>query len=363
MKTTYKLLTILLFLALLLAPVTSASAQGLSIGLREGRVIFGDNYVLSEGETLDGDLVVFGGNVTIEEGAIVKGSVALFGGNASVAEGAKINGDVAMFGGNLQIDGKVNGDVAMLGGDASLGGSAMIGGDVSMVGGNVERAEGAEITGDIVNEVESPTVVIPSLPLNVTPPEIPDPNVRINVDPFWNFFGDLGEAVGTAIILAGIAMLASLFLQPQMERVGGVVISQPLVAGGFGLLTVVLAPFALVILAVTIILSPVAFLGVVVLALAWLFGMIALGQEVGERMTQSFHLTWSAPLVAGAGTLVLMLATNLLGLVPCFGWLAPFLLGLVGIGGVAVALLNTRKLQPVAATVVPLDNEPLPPAS
>jgi hypothetical protein len=147
-----------------------------------------------------------------------------------------------------------------------------------------------------------------------------------------------------------------------MERVSDVVISQPLVAGGFGLLTVVLAPFALVILAVTLILSPVAFLGVVVLALAWLFGVIALGQEVGERLTQSFHLTWSAPLVAGLGTLLLVLATNLLGLVPCFGWMAPFLLGLVGIGGVAVALLNTRKPQVVTAVAAPVD-EVLPPAS
>jgi cytoskeletal protein CcmA (bactofilin family) len=362
MKTTYKFLTILLFLALLLAPVTSASAQGLAVGFREGRVIFGDNYVLSAGETLAGDLVVFGGNVTIEDGAIVEGSVALFGGNASVAEGARIDGDVAMFGGSLQMNGKVNGDVAMLGGDASLGETAFVDGDVSMVGGKLERAEGAEISGDIVNEVKSPTVVIPSLPLNVTSPEVPDPNVRINIDPFWNFFGSLSEAVGVAILLAGIAALASLFLQPQMERVSDVVISQPLVAGGFGLLTVVLAPFALVILAVTLILSPVAFLGVVVLALAWLFGVIALGQEVGERLTQSFHLTWSAPLVAGLGTLLLVLATNLLGLVPCFGWMAPFLLGLVGIGGVAVALLNTRKPQVVTAVAAPVD-EVLPPAS
>lgn len=362
MKTIFKSLTILLFLALLLAPAAPASAQGLSVGLREGRVIFGDNYVLAEGETLDGDLVVFGGNVTLEEGSVVKGSMALFGGNASVAEDASIQGDIAMFGGNLKMDGKVSGDVAMLGGDTSLGETAVVDGDVNMVGGNLERAEGAEIAGEVVTEVESPTVVIPSLPLNANPPEGTDPNFKINIDPFWNFFGDLGQAVGMAIVMAGIAMLASLFLQPQMERVSGAVVSQPLVAGGFGLLAAVLVPISLFIIALTLILAPVSVLGIFALALAWMFGLIALGQEVGERLTQSFHLTWSPPLVAGAGTFALLLVSNLLGLVPCIGWLVPALVGLVGLGGVAVALLNARK-PALAAVSAPVGDDPLPPAS
>ncbi|MFZ5880373.1 MAG: hypothetical protein ACOY0R_13470 [Chloroflexota bacterium] len=357
MKINLKFPIILLLLALLLAPAVPASAQGLAAGLREGRVVFGDNYVLSEGETLDGDLVVFGGNVTIEENAVVNGSLALFGGNASVGEGAKINGDVALFGGNLHMNGKLYGDLAMLGGDASLDESALVDGDVSMVGGELERAEGAKITGDIANEVESPTVVIPSLPLTATPPEVPDPNVRINVDPFWNFFGNLGQAVGVAVIMAGIAMLASLFLQPQMERVGGAIASEPLMAGGFGLLAIATT----VIMVVTIILIPVSLLMIfVVFPLAWMFGMIAFGQEVGERLTRAFHLTWNAPLVAGAGTFVLMLGTGLLGLFPCVGWMIPALAGLVGLGGVTLTLVNSRKS---ALAAVPVPAEPLPPAS
>lgn len=357
MKTTLKFLTILLFVALLLAPAAPASAQGLAVGLREGRVIFGENFVLAGGETLNGDLVVFGGNVTLEKGAVVKGSMALFGGNASVAEGAKINGDLAMFGGNLQLDGKVYGDVAMLGGAAALGETALVDGDVSMVGGNLERAEGAEIMGDVVNEVESPTVVIPSLPLTSTPPEGADPNFKINLDPFWNFFGELGQAVGMAIIMAGIAMLASLFLQPQMERVGSAITSEPLMAGGYGLLAVVTT----FIMAVTIILIPVSLLMIfVVIPLAWMFGMIAFGQEVGERLTRAFHLVWNAPLSAGTGTFVLMLATGLLGLFPCVGWMIPALAGLIGLGGVTLTLVNSRKLQPVAAAAAPVD-EALPP--
>mgnify|MGYP000845339381 FL=1 len=362
MKMISKMLTRLLLLALMLAPAMSASAQGLGDSLSEGKVVFGDNFVLSKGQTLGGDLVVFGGNVTIEEGATVKGSLALFGGNASVAKGAEINGDVALFGGNLKMDGTVNGNLAMMGGDVSLGETALVDGDVSTVGGQINRAEGSKVMGDIVNDVETPTINIPAVPFGPSAPVAPQPNIKVNFNPVWDFLNSVGSAFGMAIILAGLAMLASLFLQPQMERVSGAIVTQPLVAGGFGLLTMVLAPLSLLVLAVTLILSPVAFLGVVVLALAWLFGIIALGHEVGDRLAQSFHLTWSTPLVAGAGPFALVLATNLVGMIPCLGWLAPFLIGLIGLGGVALTVLNSRQLTPVPVAVS-TTNEPLPPAS
>lgn len=358
MKTIQKILTTLLFLALLLAPTASASAQGLASGLREGRVVFGNNYLLAAGETLNGDLVVFGGNVTIEEGAVVEGSMALFGGNASVDKDARIEGDVAMFGGNLNLDGKIDGDVAMLGGAAALGKTAVVDGNLSLVGGDVDQAEGAEVMGEIIREADSPTVVIPALPGSTNSPDASDPNMNIDFNPFWDFFSSVGQAFGMAIV----AVLASLFLQPQMERVSGSILSQPLLAGGFGLLTVVLAPISLGILALTLILAPVSLVGLFVLALAWMFGLIALGQEVGERLTQAFHLTWNAPLVAGAGTFVLMLVSKLLTFVPCVGWMIPALVSLVGLGGVALTILNSR--QPMLSTVpVPARDEPLPPAS
>jgi cytoskeletal protein CcmA (bactofilin family) len=351
----YKFLTGLLLLALMLLPAASASAQGLAGGLADGKVIFGDDFVLAEGQTLGGDLVVFGGNVTIEKDAVVEGSLAVIGGNASVAEGASINGDVAMIGGNLETGGTVNGDLAMVGGNATLDKTALVDGDISTVGGSIEQAEGAEVTGDIVDDVKTPTIILPTSPQELTSPEMPHPNMEINYNPFSGILGVFGQA----FVLSIIAVLVSLFLQPQMERVSGAITSQPLVAGGFGLLTVALAPFALVILAVTIILSPVAFLGVILLALAWMFGMIALGQEVGERFTRSINQSWSAPLVAGAGTFVLVLVVGMVGLVPCFGWLAPFLVGLIGIGGVALVLLKSGKPQQAAT----ISSEPLPPAS
>jgi len=154
-------------------------------------------------------------------------------------------------------------------------------------------------------------------------------------------------------------MLLTLFLQPQLERVSDAILRQPVVAGGFGLLTAVLAPFVLLILVVTIILIPVAFLALVVLPLAWLFGMIALGQEVGDRFAKAVNQTWAPVLATGVGTFGLMLVGGYIGMIPCVGWLLPFLIGIVAIGGVIMTMFGTRSA-PGTMAVQPVE---VPPAS
>src|SRR5512138_3808973 len=71
----YRMFTGLLLILLLLAPAAPAYAREAAGATRDGKVIFGEDYVLKDGETLDGDLVVFGGNVSLESGSVVRGSV------------------------------------------------------------------------------------------------------------------------------------------------------------------------------------------------------------------------------------------------------------------------------------------------
>jgi hypothetical protein len=165
------------------------------------------------------------------------------------------------------------------------------------------------------------------------------------------------QVVASALGIGLLAMLGSLFLQPQIERVSQAIVKQPVIAGSFGLLTVVLAPFALAILALTIILIPVVILAAAGLAIAWLFGVIAIGYEVGERFTKAINQTWAVPLVAGFGTLLLMLVIGGIGMVPCVGWLAPFLVALLGIGGVVLTVFGTRSYPLVAPTPAPPSDE------
>lgn len=336
MKT--KLFFVLAILSLLLVAAAPLSAGG---PLDGGPVIFGGNYTLASGDTLNGDLVVFGGNVTIEADAQVKGSIVIFGGTVS-------------------LDGTMTGDLVLIGGVGSMGAKSIIEGDLVTVGGSVSRAEGSRVEGQIRTE---PTIEIPAPTIPQTPAVPQTPNLpakpQITFDPIGKALGVLERAV----LLAALALLLSLFLRPQMERVAQTVVRQTLAAGGVGLLTVLVFPLLLVFMAVTIILILGIPFAILALVLVWLFGIVSLGMEVGERFTRAINQVWSPVLTAGFGTFLLALVVGGIGLAPCIGWLAPFLVGVTGVGAVLLAWIGSRANPPRAAAPAPGPDEALPPAS
>lgn len=312
-----KVIYVLALLTLLLLPVHSTYAWN---GSLDGRVVVGQGFTLKSGETMDGDLVVIGGEVTIENNATV-------------------NGDVVLIGGSLKLDGKVTGSTVVIGGVAAMGATSQVGGDMVTVGGSLQRVEGAEIGGSIVTNL-SPTITIPPLPIN--PPSAPQtpkvPQFEINTSPFGNVISILAQA----ILISILAMALMLFLHPQLDRVAQTIVAQPFMAGTVGLLTAMFAPIALVILVVTLILIPVALAGIFLLVLAWLFGVIAIGVEFGDRFTKAIHQSWAPVLSAGFGTFILMLIVGTVNTVPCIGWLASVIVGLVGTGAVMMTMFGTR---------------------
>ncbi len=336
MKSIFRITAILFLLAMLWVPTANAQAKGLF----DGKVIFGDDFVLESDQTIEGDLVVFGGDVTIEENATVNGTVVVFGG--TITQAGEVRKDIVIFGG--QID---------------LGETAVVQGDVITIGGQIDQAAGAVIRGEIVENVPAPTIDIPDQPVNPDGdgrpirPVIQHPEVILN--PFMNVMG----VIGNAIVVAALAMLLALFLQPQIEKVGQTIITQPFMSGSIGLLTVALSPFVLLILVITILLIPVAMLSVLLLMLVWLFGTIALGQEVGERFAKSINQTWTPVATIGVGTFLLMFVGGFIGLVPCVGWLVPLVVGFVAIGGVVMTWLGMRSSR--NAPLVP-PAAPIPPA-
>ena len=318
-----KLLFALSILALLLIPIAPVYAF---TGNLDGRVVFGQSFTLHSGETLDGDLVVFGGEATIEENATVKGNVVIIGGS-------------------LVMDGSATGDAVVIGGMMTMGDKSSVAGNVTTVGGSLQRAAGAQVGGQIVTNVPSPNLQTPATP------SVPAPQPRISsaFNPILQAFG----VFGTAIVFAMLAMLLAIFLHTQLDRVAQALVAEPIIAGGIGMLTAFVSPIALVILVVimvvTLILIPIAVLAVVVWAilivLAWLFGIFALGLEVGERFTKAIHQTWAPVLSAGFGTFLLMFVVGAFGMIPCIGWIAEFLVGMVGIGAVVMTTFGTRSMR------------------
>jgi len=331
MKKTFNFFTLFILLTLLLVPTSSVYAQGPGPN-GEGQVIFGSNFTLESDDTFEGDLVVFGGNVIIEEDA-------------------SLNGDLVVIGGTITSNGETSGSVIVVGGQVILEEAALVTGDVVTIGGQLERAEGAKIEGDVVNNV-APNITFPNGRIPPTVPDVPGvpdvapPNIHIDYNPFAEFFGTIFWAVGAA----AFSMLLALFWQPQIERTGKAIISQPLMTGAIGLLSV----FVATILLLTI-LPPI------ILAFAWFFGIVAMGLEVGERFTKAINQVWSPVLTIGFGTFLLVLVGGIIGLIPCLGGIFLFLLGMVGIGASVITLFGTRPIQVPGMTIYTPPTDPTTP--
>lgn len=328
----HKLLTLLLLIAVLALPASPAYAQG--TGTEDGKVIFGSNFTLESGDTFDGDLVVFGGNVTVEEDA-------------------DLNGNLVIFGGTVASDGNVSGDVVIIGGQVELEENAVVDGNLVTIGGQVDQAEGAVVKGDVVNNVP-PEIDIPSgvgrVPPEIVTPDVPRPNFDFNFNPAMQFF----QVFSWAVIIAAFAMLLMLFWQAPIERAGNTIVSQPLMSGAIGLVAVVVG----ILFALTIV-PPI------VVAFAWLFGIVAMGREVGERFANAINQRWTPVITAGTGTFLLMIVGGAIGTIPCLGGLMLFLLGLLGVGGAISTWFNLQPaLRPSVPTYTPpTDTGEVPPVS
>lgn len=337
MKRKIQFLTLIMLLALLLVPTGAVFAQG--PGPTDGEVLFGENVTIESGETFEGDLVVFGGNVTIESDA-------------------ELIGSLVVFGGTVESDGTVDGDIVIIGGQVLLEEDALVSGDVVTVGGQLQREEGAVIEGEVINNVQ-PDIEIPGgqIPPVVIPPDVPNPVVRVGFNPFWEF----AQAVGSSLLMAFLAMLVTLFFQDRLSRVSQAAVSQPLMTSSIGLLSIV----ALILIGLTIILLPVAVLGLIPLAFAWLFGVVALGQEIGDRFAKAVQKDWTPTITASLGTFVLvfLLASvqslnDFLPLLVCITWILPALVGLLAIGSVVITRFGARPIQSAAITTYNPPSDP-----
>lgn len=288
-------------------------------------------------QTQDGDKLVLGGNYVLESGEVLNGSLIVLGGNAQIREGATVDGDIVVLGGALSIDGLANRDVFILAGLGELGSTAVVRGDVTSVSGNLRLDPGAQVEGRLNENVTSP-VPLP-LPGNVEIPSVTPPVVVHDGLSIWDglFF------LFRSFMWAALAILVVLFFPKNTKRTADTVVSSTVVAGGLGILTALVAPIILVVVAITIIGLPVSLLAALVLGVAWAFGMVVIGVETGNRLGRFANQEWALPVSAGIGTFLVTVVVNGIGeVIPCVGWLVPLLVGSVGLGAVLLTVFGTR---------------------
>jgi hypothetical protein len=310
-----------------------------------------------QGQTVSGDQLVVGDNYTLKKGQTLNGNLVILGGNGIVESGAVINGDISLIGGNLDFAGQVNGSIAFIGGNVTLRSGSTVRGDINAMGGNLEGEQLATITGQVRRM--TPRAMLFNLDQGAE--NIPRRGLLTSMgDLLGSFLSRMLQTLGMAVL----ALLLGLLIPKPLKRVSDSFTAQPWLSLGVGLLSLIILPFILVLLSITIILIPVTLLAFFVLAVAVVFGWLAVGYWVGERMAAMFKTDWAEAVSAGLGTLVLGIAAWLIGYVPCIGWLTVPLIASVGLGGVILSRFGMQtytERYPAAHAPVTYPAPPIPP--
>jgi cytoskeletal protein CcmA (bactofilin family) len=298
-----KTLALLILIPLLLIGCTVIPPQNNS---DDGTLIIGEVYTLESGKTVYGNLVVIGSSFTMEEGA-------------------QVLGDVSLIGSTTQIGGQVNGDVFAFAGSSTLESSGVIHGDLNQVFHKLNQRDGSTITGEI-STFSSPQTF----------------------QPFWNgfnlimpFFANPEKVVKSRLILSAVfvflACLIAYLLPKPTRNVMRTIQNQVGVSWGVGFVITLVSPVVIVVLAITICLSPFALVLLVIWMVAALFGWIAMAALLGELLNRWFYLKMNLVLQSLTGGFLIALLVSLITLIPIVGFLLAILLGCYGLGGVVIS--------------------------
>lgn len=291
------------------------------------------------------------------------------GGRINVAEGEVANQDIIMMGGRVQIDGEARRDVVVMGGNlvvngeavdvVNIGGSMRLGpdarikGDVVNVGGALNRSPGAQIDGEVVN------VGITGLD-GIGVPWVPG---AMAWGDWWGFtpFHMMWRTTQLVYwLLLGLLVVA--LTGDRVSASAHAIAREPLRLGLIGLLGF----FALLLLCVFFLILSFLLIGIpffLALSLLWvaayIFGMVAVFQVVGQGVLRALGKRDSAQLglvVAGA------LALCVLRYFPFFGGLLWWIAGFLALGAVFATRFGTNRPwlggQPVAPPAPPAPTQP-----
>lgn len=303
--------------------VTTASADDGS----GGKVLLGRNYALRSGEVLEGNLTVLGGNVCLEEDSLIRG-------------------DVFVMGGNIDAAGHVTGSLSAIGGDIILRGSAEVDTDAVVLGGSLEQQEGAIVRGNIVEGIKFGSFTWRYVPDWSWGPE----RQRDWAGLLFSLIRSIFWRIFTLLAIMALTVVVMVFLPQQARVVSDAIAATAPTDFGIGLLTVVALLIMVPLLVIVCIGIPVAFVLIVASLAAWLFGWVATGCVVGQRVFDSLRLSDQTALLSPVlGVAIITLLSQL----PCLGWIFSIVIGMIGLGAVVLTRCGTMPYPPAALSPAP----------
>lgn len=304
--------------------------------------------------TINGDLLAAGGTVEItgavtHDARLLVGELTLrgkVGRNLSVmgrtidlAGGATIDGGAMAVGLSLQIGTPIAKNLTVAGRTVVLTGP--VGGSVNAATKSLEVASGARIAGhlsylgDHSPKIHNPSSVAGPVTRRAFPTlRWPWPDEDVEVWP-WIRIGLLVLSALSSLIL-GLLLIA--LFPHATDRTVLHLLTRPFGATGIGLLLCVFGPFALLVLALTIVGLPIAFVlgaaGLVIVYLARLFAMIATGHVLLASLGRDTS--------ARTAFLIGLLIYYGLRLVPFLGDALALIATVIGVGAVLCAALSSE---------------------
>lgn len=256
--------------------------------------------------------VTFEGDTSVEA---LQDVHVVAGGTTTVPADAAVSGDIYVIGGTTRIQGEVDGDVTLLAGNLSVADGAAVTGTVQTLGGESSIAPGA--SAGRVSEFQP-----------VTPSNSPVQRVG----GFLMQFLVLGAA-GWWLVARHPGLL---------ENAGAAVTDHALVSGVVGALGATTLLVLFVYMAFTLVLIPLAIVGLFAELLVVLYGQVVFGYLVGTRLPLERSRAATV-----AGIAVFLLAVEVLGFVPYVGGVVQVAVAVVGFGAVLNTYFGLQRFEPV----------------
>lgn len=300
----------------------------------DGDLIVGGGTVTLNGEVTE-DVRVGGGNVVFN--GIVGQDVTAGGGTVTFGPSSQVGGSVLAGGGMVVYNGEVAGDVWTGAGAAQLAGD--FGQDVTLEAGELQVLSNAVIGGNLTAKYEENSQV--SDEAQIAGEQLIEKMYRAEkseetveaVKDFGNDFNQVKETFG--LVLGLVSGLVLMYLFPKVaDAVTDKMIKKPLPSLGWGFVKLLVLPITMVILMVTVVGMPLAFMMLMGFALGMMVSTWVAGKALGEKIYQeskvSFLKNRYLQFIVG---LVLI---KLLGLLPLVGWLVKLVAFLMGFGALGM---------------------------
>ncbi len=263
--------------------------------------------------TTDRDRSVFGGNLRIEKGEKVR-DVQVVGGKVDVF--GEVEGDVEVMGGEAWVheDARVGGDISVTGGGVHLADRSRVEGDVDITGGEIHRAAGAYVGGDVSGTgADRHHTVIGTTGAH---------------EEGWSLSklaSDTRGAISRTTLLFLFGVIFWALLSQRMEALEVEVAARPMRSLALGLLGVLAAVLASIVLFVTMVGIPFALAGITMTIIVAYIGACVVLSTVGQALLRHRTKNRYVHLAVGCALFLLFTAIPYVG---SFVWAGVLLMGL-----------------------------------